>query len=71
MARYSVQIAAAAALLTTSAAHAQWVQFVDSTAARMPVGAGLNNAATSISDPDEKDYAWADIDKDGDIIYVT
>ena len=70
MARYSVQIAAAAALLTTSAAHAQWVQFVDSTAARMPVGAGLNNAATSISDPDEKDYAWADIDKDGDIDLV-
>jgi hypothetical protein len=50
-----------------SPASAQWVSFSDQTATRMPVGAGLNTASTSTGDVQEKDYAWGDIDQDGDI----
>ncbi len=42
-----------------------WVEFADETATRLvaapPVG---------VSDPAEKDYAWGDVDKDGDIDIV-
>ena len=44
---------------------AQWVQFTDETGARLSVAANLGSG-----DTDEKDYAWADLDKDGDIDLV-
>ena len=42
-------------------ATAQWVEFQDETAARVQVDANL-----FVSDPQEKDYAWGDVDMDGD-----
>ena len=51
--------------LLTSEAEAQWAAFVNDTAARMsssPLEAGI----TTITDNQEKDFAWADLDKDGD-----
>ena len=41
-----------------------WVDFADETATRMPTD--LNDPATSTSDDEEKDYAWGDVDNDGD-----
>ena len=56
-------------LAISSAALAQgWVDFVDETSTRMP--ASLNNPATSTSDVEEKDYAWGDVDQDGDLDLV-
>ena len=40
---------------------AQWATFVDQTATRLVAAAGLG-----INDPQEKDYAFADFDQDGD-----
>ncbi|NOT02300.1 MAG: hypothetical protein HOP29_16965 [Phycisphaerales bacterium] len=42
-----------------------WVEFADETSTRLVVIPSLG-----VSDPDEKEYAWADIDKDGDIDLV-
>jgi len=62
-----LKISSALAVLgAASAAQAAWVNLVNQTTTRMPVGAGLNTAALSTTDPDEKDYAWGDVDKDGD-----
>ena len=47
------------------AASGQWVEFVDETATRLPTP--LNDPALSTSDPEEKDYAWGDVDQDGDV----
>jgi hypothetical protein len=44
---------------------AQWVTFQDQTATRLVAAPGLG-----INDPQEKDYAWADFDHDGDIDLV-
>lgn len=41
---------------------AQWIEFTDETASRLSGG-----ALTLLNDVNEKDYAWGDIDKDGDI----
>ncbi len=57
----------AAAFMITPDASAQWVNFTNQTATRMPVGPGLNTAALSTTDVEEKDYAWGDVDNDGDI----
>lgn len=46
---------------------AQWVTFTNETSVRMPTGAGLNDPAVSTTDPEEKHYAWDDVDHDGDI----
>lgn len=54
----------------TSPANAQWVTFVNQTSTRMPTGPGLNTPATSTTDVEEKDYAWGDVDNDGDIDLV-
>src|SRR5688572_8647275 len=59
-----------AVLGIASAAHAQWVNLVNDTSTRMPVGPGLNSAPLSTTDPEEKDYAWGDVDQDGDIDLV-
>ena len=42
-----------------------WVNYVDETATRLPTP--LNNPALSTTDVEEKDYAWGDVDNDGDI----
>jgi cytochrome c551/c552 len=46
-------------------AFAQWVQFVDQTGTRLVAApdVGVNNG-------DEKDYAWGDVDQDGDVDLV-
>lgn len=46
-------------------AAAQWVHFVDDTMNRLTAAPALVG-----SDPEEKDYAWGDVDKDGDIDLV-
>lgn len=45
-----------------------WADFNNETSVRMP--ASHNNAALSYDDDQEKDYAWGDIDQDGDIDLV-
>ena len=52
-----------AAGTTVLAGGGTWVDFANETSTRMP--ASLNDPATSISDDQEKDYAWGDIDRDG------
>ncbi len=61
--RFVLTIAVAVAL--APAVPAQWVEFVDETATRMSSSADLG-----VSDSQEKDYAWADVDKDGDVDMV-
>ena len=46
-------------------AQGDWVDFTNQTAARLSAASGLG-----ISDPEEKDYAWGDLDQDGDIDLV-
>jgi len=46
-------------------AYSQWVNFVDETSTRLIATPGLG-----ASDTEEKDYAWADLDLDGDIDLV-
>lgn len=55
-------IASAPALAGTGGG---WVEFADETAARLVADPGLG-----INDPEEKDYAWGDVDRDGDIDIV-
>ena len=51
-------------LLTASAA-AQWVDFNDQTSSRMVAATSLGSGDTQ-----EKDYAWGDLDQDGDVDLV-
>ena len=59
-----------AAALTTGPAFAQlnvqWVEFVNETATRL----SSTDPSVAINDPEEKDYAWGDVDNDGDIDLV-
>ncbi len=55
----------AVAALATLPAGAAWVNFQDQTSTRLVAATGLG-----ATDPDEKDYAWGDVDKDGDIDLV-
>ncbi len=71
--RRTMQTAAGSACLlwaTTLAFAGNWVNFANETATRMPTGAGQNDPLLSTTDTQEKDYAWGDVDKDGDIDLV-
>lgn len=68
----SISRTTALALLSAAipvAAHAQlnnqWVGFQNETSTRLIAAPGVGSA-----DPEEKDYAWGDVDKDGDIDLV-
>jgi hypothetical protein len=57
--------AAVAAAVCAPSLRAQWANFQDQTATRL-----VANSALGSADPQEKDYAWADFDQDGDIDLV-
>ena len=46
-----------------------WIEFVDETATRMNPAIPVNDLLGK-DDPEEKDYAWGDVDMDGDIDLV-
>jgi CxxC motif-containing protein (DUF1111 family) len=54
-----------ALLLAASAPAATWVEFANQTATRLVADPSVGTA-----DAEEKDYAWGDVDKDGDIDIV-
>jgi hypothetical protein len=58
-------VAAILSLALASPAMAQWVKFEDQTTARLNVVGSLG-----ANDIEEKEYAWGDVDKDGDIDLV-
>lgn len=59
-------LASAAVMLLAGTAFAQsWVEFTDETASRLDAPGSIG-----VVDPDEKDYAFADLDQDGDIDLV-
>lgn len=66
----SIALFGTAMFALASSANAQWVTYVNETSTRMPTGAGLNTPATSTTDQEEKDYAWGDVDNDGDLDLV-
>ena len=51
-----------ATTITAPSLRAQWVSFQDQTTARL----AASNALVA-GDTQEKDYDWADLDKDGDV----
>lgn len=63
--RSSALLGAAGVLALTSTLSAQWVTFQNQTASRLVSAPGLG-----ATDPQEKDYAHADFDRDGDIDLV-
>lgn len=54
-----------ASLLAAATAAADWPTFVEETDLRL-----VADPAIGADDPDEKDYAWADVDGDGDVDLV-
>jgi len=61
-----VSIGAAVGVAAILAPHARaqhWVNYVDATSTRL-------SAPSALTDPDEKDYAYGDFDKDGDLDLV-
>ncbi len=54
------------AVVAGSALAGGWVEYENQSSTRLNVAASLG-----INDPDEKDYAWGDIDQDGDIDLVS
>ena len=50
-----------ALVFLASSLSAQWVSFSDQTSTRLVADPGVGSA-----DPEEKDYAWGDVDQDGD-----
>ena len=51
--------------LLAPGAAAQWVRFADETASRLSA-----DPLFGADDPEEKDYAWGDVDQDGDVDLV-
>ncbi|MBL8731118.1 MAG: VCBS repeat-containing protein [Planctomycetes bacterium] len=58
-------LATAVAAIVSPTLRAQWVTFQDQTSTRLVAAASLGSA-----DVQEKDYAWADFDHDGDVDLV-
>ncbi len=58
----AVLVAALSAAPVFAGSAGSWVEFTDATGSRLVADSGLG-----VNDPDEKDYAFGDIDKDGDI----
>ena len=69
--RVRIALFLAAALIASAPAFAQfnvqWVQFQDQTATRL-----VSDPLLGVNDPDEKDYAWGDVNHDGwiDLVVV-
>jgi hypothetical protein len=62
-------LAAACAIAFAIPAHADgWVTFRNETASRLPTPP--NDPALSTADVEEKEYAWGDVDQDGDVDLV-
>ncbi len=53
-------------LPSTMVLASDWVEFTNETGARLVADAGLGS-----NDPEEKDYAWADVDQDGDVDLIS
>ena len=63
-----VRLVAAASIgliITTNASAQNWVQFSHQTPTRLAAASGL-----ALNDPEQKAYAWGDVDRDGDIDLV-
>lgn len=54
-----------AVMSATAGLRAQWVSYLDQSSTRINAASGL-----VLTDSEEKDYAWGDLDKDGDIDLV-
>ncbi|MCZ6681666.1 MAG: hypothetical protein O7B26_00675, partial [Planctomycetota bacterium] len=71
MIRTSVVLASMLPGLLVAPAFGQWVEFADETGSRIDATQDPNSGPSVIvSNPDEKDYAWGDVDQDGDIDLV-
>lgn len=60
--RMNLMMMAGSGAALCAAAHADWVNYANETSTRLVAAAGLGSA-----DPEEKDFAYADVDNDGDI----
>lgn len=54
----------------SAAAYGQWVEFENETQSRLSGPSNLEGGENTINDDQEKDYAWGDVDQDGDIDLV-
>ncbi|MEZ6036076.1 MAG: FG-GAP-like repeat-containing protein [Planctomycetota bacterium] len=61
----STSLAVIAAAIAAPSVRAQWVSYTNQTATRL-----VSSAALGAGDTQEKDYAWGDLDQDGDIDLV-
>ncbi|MCZ6699599.1 MAG: hypothetical protein O7D94_11760, partial [Planctomycetota bacterium] len=67
MNRLSVVLTFGIAGMTWAPVFGQWVDFADETGSRIDPSQDANSGSSVIvTNPDEKDYAWGDLDNDGD-----
>ncbi len=72
MTRISLALTVAIMGLTVAPAFGQWVEFADETGSRIDDSQDPNSGpGVIVSNTDEKDYAWGDVDNDGDVDLVT
>ncbi|MHC5113281.1 MAG: FG-GAP repeat domain-containing protein [Planctomycetota bacterium] len=71
--RPSLAVIVSATLLAAVPASAQWIELVDETGTRLACGdqEGGNCNAATLQNGDEKDFAWGDVDGDGDTDLVS